>query len=89
MVSGCPQFTLIQIKRRAGAFGTVRLMPQPRFDLLGHVHQPAQAALWMLMHAAAIGVGLWLIWRGRQPAWMDRLGRVADTMSAPPANGWH
>lgn len=45
--------------------------------------------LWTLLHAAAIGVGLWLIWHGRQPAWMDRLGRVPEAMVTPAANGWH
>lgn len=60
---------------------------------VGALSQWGQAAallrpLWTLMHAAAIGVGLWLIWRGRQPAWMDRLGRVPEAMAAPTASGW-
>ncbi len=31
--------------------------------------------LWTLLHLAALLLGLWLVWQGRQPAWMARLGR--------------
>ena len=31
--------------------------------------------LWTLVHIGALGLGLFLLWRGRQPAWMERLGR--------------
>ena len=34
--------------------------------------------LWTLVHIAALGLGLFLLWRGRQPAWMERLGHVRD-----------
>jgi sulfite exporter TauE/SafE len=39
--------------------------------------------LWTLVHAAALVLGLYLLWRGRQPAWMARLGRhrLAETVS--------
>ncbi|MEK8050698.1 sulfite exporter TauE/SafE family protein [Ideonella sp. DXS22W] len=30
--------------------------------------------LWTLVHVAALGLGLYLLWRGVQPAWMERLG---------------
>jgi sulfite exporter TauE/SafE len=30
--------------------------------------------LWILVHMAALTLGLYLLWRGRQPAWMERLG---------------
>lgn len=33
--------------------------------------------LWTLVHVAALGLGLWLLWQGRQPAWLERLGRGA------------
>lgn len=32
--------------------------------------------LWTLVHVAALALGLYLIWRARQPAWMERLGTV-------------
>ena len=31
--------------------------------------------LWTLVHLAALVLGLYLVWQGRQPAWMERLGR--------------
>ena len=40
--------------------------------------------LWTLVHMAALALGFFLLWRGRQPAWMERLGRsrAAGTASA-------
>jgi hypothetical protein len=32
--------------------------------------------LWTLVHIAALALGLFLLWQGRQPAWMERLGRT-------------
>lgn len=45
--------------------------------------------MWTLLHVAALGLGLYLIWKGRQPAWMERLGRsrVPDRLE-PDAKGW-
>ena len=31
--------------------------------------------LWTLVHIAALALGFFLLWQGRQPAWMERLGR--------------
>ncbi|MDP3084302.1 MAG: sulfite exporter TauE/SafE family protein, partial [Rubrivivax sp.] len=36
---------------------------------LGQI-SPALRPLWTLAHAAALVLGLWLLWRGRQPAWL-------------------
>ena len=33
--------------------------------------------LWSMLHLAAIGLGVWLLWAGRQPAWMSALGQGA------------
>ena len=54
---------------------------------------PALRPLWTLLHAAALGLGLWLLWQGRQPAWMSAVGRlppVAPATSTAPAasTGW-
>lgn len=38
--------------------------------------------LWTLVHAAALVLGLWLLWQGRQPAWLENLGRVRATSSS-------
>jgi uncharacterized protein len=52
---------------------------------------PALRPLWTLLHAAALGLGLWLLWYGQQPAWMSALGRAPKPAAAPalatPA-GW-
>jgi uncharacterized protein len=37
---------------------------------------PALRPLWVLFHAALLALGLWLLWQGRQPAWMGSMGRV-------------
>ncbi len=36
---------------------------------------PALRPLWTRVHAAALGLGLWLLWHGRQPAFLENLGR--------------
>lgn len=50
---------------------------------------PALRPLWTLLHAAALALGLWLLWHGRQPAWMARIGRVpaAATAAWRPVRG--
>lgn len=35
---------------------------------------PVLRPLWTLLHIAALGLGLWLLFTARQPAWMTRLG---------------
>ena len=42
--------------------------------------QWAEAAAWLrpvwsMLHLAALALGLWLLWAGRQPAWMSALGQ--------------
>jgi sulfite exporter TauE/SafE len=32
--------------------------------------------LWTLVHIAALALGFYLVWQGRQPGWMERLGRT-------------
>ena len=45
--------------------------------------------LWTLVHIAALGLGLFLLWQGRQPAWMERLGRRrADTVVHREGERW-
>jgi sulfite exporter TauE/SafE len=31
--------------------------------------------LWVLVHMAALMLGIYLLWRGRQPAWIESIGR--------------
>lgn len=41
---------------------------------------PALRPLWTLLHVSALALGLFLLWRGQQPAWMSKLGRVPPTV---------
>lgn len=43
--------------------------------------------LWTLVHVAALALGLYLVWQGRQPAWMERLGRVRAAGSVGHRSG--
>jgi uncharacterized protein len=47
---------------------------------------PALRPLWTLVHAAALLLGLWLVWTGRQPAWLAALGRTPVPPAVPA--GW-
>jgi sulfite exporter TauE/SafE len=48
---------------------------------------PVLRPLWTLLHALALALGLWLLWHGRQPAWLESLGRGSHRAAAPAA-GW-
>jgi sulfite exporter TauE/SafE len=43
--------------------------------------------VWTLLHAAAFVLGLWMLWQGRQPVWLESLGR-GSARAAGPAAGW-
>ena len=64
----------------AGSVGSLALLGQ------------AVAALrpvWTLVHIAALGLGLYLLWQGRQPAWMEGLGRRrADAVVHQDGERW-
>jgi len=47
---------------------------------------PALRPLWALLHVAALALGLWLLARGQQPAWLAQWGRRAAPQAA--AGGW-
>lgn len=47
---------------------------------------PLLRPLWTLVHLAALMLGLWLAIYGRQPAWLERLGRVPAASTT--AGGW-
>ncbi len=45
--------------------------------------------LWTLVHMAALALGLYLLWQGRQPAWTERLGRTrAQTVTHRAGERW-
>ncbi|MDN3543780.1 MAG: sulfite exporter TauE/SafE family protein [Roseateles asaccharophilus] len=37
--------------------------------------------LWVMLHMAALGLGLYLLWRGRQPAWIENLGSRGERVA--------
>jgi sulfite exporter TauE/SafE len=43
---------------------------------------PALRPLWVLLHAGVLALGLWMLWQGRQPAWMTGLGHVPTLTTA-------
>ena len=45
---------------------------------------PALRPIWALLHAAALALGAWLLWTGRQPDWLARVGR----RPVPAAGSW-
>lgn len=46
--------------------------------------------LWTLVHMAALGLGLWLMWQGRQPTWLERIGRTrVQSLAHRDRGGWH
>lgn len=47
---------------------------------------PALRPLWVLLHAAAVALGLWLVVKGRQPGWLSQVGRAPALVAAGP--GW-
>jgi sulfite exporter TauE/SafE len=47
---------------------------------------PALRPLWTLVHVAAMGLGLWLLVTGRQPAWMSAQARALSPQLA--RDGW-
>jgi sulfite exporter TauE/SafE len=48
---------------------------------------PVFKPLWLLVHLGALLMGLWLLVHGRQPEWVERLGRPVPATGAAPA-GW-
>lgn len=48
---------------------------------------PALRPFWTLLHVAALALGVYLLWRGQQPAWMSAIGR-AQRPPAPAAGAW-
>lgn len=49
---------------------------------------PALRPIWAVLHVAALALGLWLLVRGRQPAWLERAGRTPVQATRPDARGW-
>lgn len=52
---------------------------------LGRLSQltPTLKPLWILVHLLALGLGLWLLWRGAQPRWVSELAVLGRARSGP------
>ncbi len=48
---------------------------------------PALRPLWAMLHALILVLGLWMLWQGRQPAWMGALGRTPALPAGPVTGG--
>lgn len=60
---------------------------------LGQLGQwtPAIKPLWIMVHLAAFGLGLWLLWRGAQPRWVSEiavLGRARGAAAGAHVVQW-
>jgi sulfite exporter TauE/SafE len=52
---------------------------------------PLMRPVWALLHMAALALGMWLLWSGRQPAFMTRIGRtraIPTPVTPTAAAGW-
>jgi sulfite exporter TauE/SafE len=79
-------FHLMRVAAYASA-GALAAAGVGALSALGQV-SPALRPLWTLAHAAALALGLWLLWHGRQPAWLQNLGRAPRLAAVPDAQGW-
>ena len=58
-------------------------------QLLGQMGQATAMLrpIWVLVHVAAFLLGLALLWRGRQPAWLERVGQDVGRQVEIPVAG--
>jgi hypothetical protein len=73
-------FHLARIASYAAA-GAVAAASVGALSALGQL-SPALKPLWTMVHVAALALGLWLLWQGRQPAWLAELGRGSSRVAA-------
>ena len=67
------QFARICSYALAGGLAAASVNSIQALGVLSPVFKP----LWLLVHLAALLLGLWLLVYGRQPLWIERLGRPA------------
>ncbi|MCA0244521.1 MAG: sulfite exporter TauE/SafE family protein [Proteobacteria bacterium] len=76
---------------RAAAYAAAGALAAASVNSLGLLAaaSPMFKPLWSLVHAAALALGLWLLVMGRQPAWIERIGRrpVTDAGAGAGARG--
>ncbi|MDE2145573.1 MAG: sulfite exporter TauE/SafE family protein, partial [Burkholderiales bacterium] len=74
---------------RALAYAAAGALAASGLNLLAMLGRtgPALRPLWSLVHGAALALGLLLLWQARQPAWLERLGRVGERAAPQAAPG--
>ncbi len=74
---------------RAAAYAAAGALAAASVNSLGLLAaaSPMFKPLWSLVHAAALALGLWLVVMGRQPAWIERIGR-RPAAGAAGRGGW-
>lgn len=71
---------------RVASYAAAGAVAASSVGVLGRLGQaaPVLRPLWVLLHLAALGLGLWLIWKGQQPAWLENLGRGGGRFAPRP-----
>lgn len=72
---------------RLAAYSTAGALVSASVGSLATLGQAVSALrpLWMLVHIAALALGLYLLWQGRQPSWMEQLGHTRAQATVPRA----
>jgi uncharacterized protein len=82
--SGPAATAAFHLARVAGyaAAGALAALSINALGMLGNV-SPMFRPLWSMVHAAALALGLWLLITGRQPEWVERIGRGGAGRGGP------
>ncbi len=82
---GARAVAALQLGRLAGYAAAGALVAASVSALAGWgAAAPVLRPLWSLLHVAAIALGGWLLWQGRAPAWLARIGGRSGAGAAPP-----
>lgn len=75
---------------RVGGYAVVGGLAAAGVGVLSMAGQaaPLVRPVWTLLHMAALALGLWLLWTGRQPAFMSRVGRNRTATPVLSTGGW-
>lgn len=70
---------------RLVSYGAAGAVAAASVSTLGRLSQltPTLKPLWILVHLAALALGLWLLWRGAQPRWVSELAVLGRARGGP------